>query len=132
MGAAEFDVFPEVDPLAAPLGARILVQIRSVKMTSSGGIIIAKEARDNEKYNTNVSKIIALGPLAFKNRATMQDWPEGMWVKVGDFVRAPRFGGDRWEVKVEGREEPALFAIFGDHEIIAKITGDHNQMTAFF
>jgi hypothetical protein len=64
----------------------------------------------------------------------MQSWPEGSWAQVGDFIRVPKWGGDRWEIKVPGEDDlddPALFAVFNDHEVIAKLTGDPLEMKAF-
>ncbi len=116
--------FPEVDPGIVPLGARILVQIKTPKEKSSGGIILVEESKETEKWNTQVAKVIMLGPLAYCNRETAKPWIEGMWAKPGDFVRVPRWGGDRFEVPIEGRKEPALFVVFNDHEAIAKITAD--------
>lgn len=127
--------FPSVDPGAKPLGGRILVQLRRTKKAATKtGIILVEETREAEKWNNMVAKVIEIGPLAFKNRDTMQDWPEGSWCQAGDFIRVPKWGGDRWEVKVPGSEEgddPALFMILNDHEVIAKITGDPLSMRAF-
>lgn len=117
--------FPAVDPGIAPLGGRVLVQLRRVKQTTSSGIILTNESRDYEKYNTQTAKVVSVGPLAFKKRDTMEPWPEGVWAEVGDFVRVPKYGGDRFEVPVDGEpEEPALFMLINDHELIAKVTGD--------
>lgn len=117
--------FPSVDPGIAPLGSRVLVQIRRVKKTTASGIILANESREHEKYNTQIAKVIEIGPLAFKKRDTMEPWPEGVWADVGDFVRVPKYGGDRFEVQIsEEPEEPALFMLLNDHELIAKIIGD--------
>jgi co-chaperonin GroES (HSP10) len=126
--------FPSVDPGALPLGARILVQLRRTKKkTSSGGIILVEETKEAEKWNNMVAKVIAVGPLAFKKRDTMEAWPEGSWCEIGDFLRVPKWGGDRWEVSVEGqeKEDPALFMVLNDHEVIAKITGNPLAMKAF-
>ena len=126
------DAFPAVDPGAKPLGARILVQLRRTKKkTTSAGIILVEETREAEKWNNMVAKVIELGPLAFKKRDTMEPWPEGSWCEVGDYLRVPKWGGDRWEVEVPGEEEPALFMVLNDHEVIAKITGNPLQMRAF-
>jgi len=126
--------FPSVDPGAKPLGGRILVQLRRTKKKSQGGLILVSETKEAEKWQNMVAKVIAIGPLAYKHRDTMQGWPEGSWCAEGEFVRVPKWGGDRWEVKVPGDkedEEPALFAIFNDHEVIAKVTGDPLSMKAF-
>ena len=127
--------FPSVDPGAQPLGGRILVQLRRThKKATSAGIILVEETKETEKWNNMVAVVVALGPLAYKNRDTMEYWPEGTWIQVGDYIRVPKWGGDRWEVKVPGDddyEDPALFMILNDHEVIAKLTGDPIAMRAF-
>ena len=126
------EAFPAVDPGAKPLGARVLVQLRRTKNTvTSAGIVLVEETRETEKWNNMVAKVVEIGPLAFKKRDTMEPWPEGSWCDVGDFLRVPKWGGDRWEVKIEGEDEPALFMILNDHEIIAKVTGDPLKVKAF-
>ena len=117
--------FPKVDPGLTPLGGRVLVQLRRVKKTTASGIILHNDTRDHEKYNTQIAKVVAVGPLAFKKRDTMEPWPEGIWAEPGDFVRVPKYGGDRFEVVINDEpEEPALFMLVNDHELIAKVTGD--------
>jgi len=126
--------FPSVDPGAKPLGGRILVQLRRTKKrTTSAGIILVEETKETEKWNNMVAKVVAIGPLAFKHRDTMQAWPEGSWCEIGDYLRVPKYGGDRWEVPVLGQDEEdsALFMILNDHEVIAKVTGDPLAMRAF-
>jgi co-chaperonin GroES (HSP10) len=127
--------FPAVNPGAKPLGGRILVQLRRTRQKTTGaGIILVEETKETEKWQNMVAKVIDVGPLAFKNRDTMQGWPEGSWCEVGDYIRVPKWGGDRWEVKVneeDDREDPALFMILNDHEIIAKVIGDPLAMKAF-
>ena len=127
--------FPSVDPGAKPLGGRILVQLRRTKKkATSAGIILVEETKEAEKWQNMVAKVIEIGPLAFKNRDTMQGWPEGSWCEIGDYIRVPKWGGDRWEVKVPGEddlEEKALFMILNDHEIIAKVTCSPLEMRAF-
>ena len=125
------DAFPVVDPGAVPLGARVLVQMRlpKKKMTSSG-IILAAETVDTEKANNPVGKVVAIGPLAFKKRDTMESWPEGSWVELGDFVRVPRWTGDRWEIQVN-KDDIVQFMLMNDHEVIAKLTSNPLEMRAF-
>jgi len=126
--------FPEVDPQAKPLGARILVQLKRTKKTTASGIVMVAETQETEKWQNMVAKVLMIGPLAFKNRDTMQPWPEGSWCEVGDYVRVPKWGGDRWEVPVPNEspnEEQALFMILNDHEVIATVTGDPLTMKAY-
>ena len=127
--------FPSVEPGAKPLGGRILVQLRRTKKkTTSAGILLIEETKETEKWNNMVAKVIEIGPIAFCHRDTMNRWPEGAWCVAGDYIRVPKWGGDRWEVKVPGDddlEDPALFMILNDHEVIAKVTGDPLAMRAF-
>ena len=124
--------FPSVDPGAKPLGARVLVQLRRTKQqATSAGIILVQETKETEKWNNMVAKVIEIGPLAFKKRDTMEPWPEGSWCEVGDYLRVPKWGGDRWEVEVPGEDDPVLFMVLNDHEVIAKITGNPLTVKAF-
>ena len=129
------EAFPAVDPGAKPLGARVLVQLRRTKKTvTASGIVLVSETRETEKWQNMVAKVIEIGPLAFKKRDSMEPWPEGSWCEVGDYLRVPKWGGDRWEVPVpdaEQDDDPALFMVLNDHEIIAKLTGDPLAMKAF-
>lgn len=115
--------FPKANPGAEPFGNRVLVQLRSAKRRTAGGIVLPEEARSYEQWMTTIGKVIKLGPLAFKNRDTQEPWPEGVWAVEGDFVRVPKWGGDRWEVTI-GEDVSARYVIYRDVELIAKITGD--------
>ena len=126
--------FPSVKPGMEPFGGRVIIQLRRIKKKTAGKIILVEETKENEKWNNMIGKIVAVGPLAFKKRDTMESWPEGSWCSVGDYIRVLKWGGDRWEVKVPGDddlEDPALFMILNDHEIIAKVTCNPLEMRAF-
>ena len=122
--------FPAVDAGIQPFGSRVLVQIRTPKTISKGGIILTLNDIDTEKWNTQIAKVIKVGPLGFRNRTTMDPWPEGSWCSEDDFVRVPKYGGDRWEVSF-GKDESAMFVIFNDLDIIGKVTGNPLDIKAF-
>jgi co-chaperonin GroES (HSP10) len=131
---AEIDwAFPNVDPGNAPLGGRVLVQLRRTKKKTAGKIILVEETKETEKWNGQVAKVVAIGPLAYRHRDTMELWPEGTWAAVGDYVRVPKWGGDRWEVADVNNpdEDPALFMIMNDHELITKVTGNPLSVKAY-
>ena len=130
MSEALIEAFPDADPGITPFGSRVLVQIRSPKTKTASGIILDNGTRDTEKWNTQVAKVINVGALAFKNRNTMDSWPEGSWCKAGDYVRVAKYGGDRWEVPLPNGET-ALFVIFNDLDIIGQVTGDPLAIRAF-
>lgn len=126
--------FPNVRPGQAPYGGRVIVQLRRVKK-NAGKIILVEETKENEKWNNMIGKVVSIGPLAFKNKDTMASWPEGSWAEVGDYVRVPRWGGDRWERPVAGEENgdlnPVLFMTINDHELIAKVTDNPLSFKAY-
>lgn len=128
------EAFPAVDPGAVPVGGRVLVQWRNSKSTvTASGIVLVEETKETEKWNNQVAKVISIGPLAFKKRDTLEPWPEGNWIEVGDYVRMPKWGGDRWEVVWGDPKlgQVALFSVFNDHEVIAKVTSDPLKVKAF-
>lgn len=128
------EAFPVIDPLMAPYGARVLVQLRAVKnKVTASGIVLPEETKETEKWNTMIGKVLAVGPLAFRKRESMEPWPEGAWAQVGDYVRIPKWGGDRWEIdfEIDGAKGKALFTFFNDHELIGKVTGDPRDIKAF-
>lgn len=124
------EAFPTADPGITPFGSRVLVQIRTPRTKTASGIIIDNGSRDTEKWNTQVARVVSVGALAFKNRNTMDPWPEGSWCTTGDYVRVPKYGGDRWEVPLSNGES-ALFVIFNDLDIIGQVTGDPLAIRAF-
>ena len=128
------EAFPAVDAGVQPLGSRVLVQVKTPKAKTASGIILVDDTKDTERWNTTVAKVIAVGPLAFKNRDTMKTWPEGEWVKPGDYIRAPKYGGDRWSIAYldeHADEQQAMFVILNDLDIVGVITGDPLSVKAF-
>jgi co-chaperonin GroES (HSP10) len=124
------EAFPAADAGVQPFGSRVLVQIRTPKTKTASGIIIDSGSRDTEKWNTQVAKVVAHGPVAYRNRNTLEPWPEGGWAHPGDYVRVPKYGGDRWEVPLPDGSN-ALFVIFNDLDIIGRVEGDPLAIRAF-
>jgi len=115
--------FPEIKPGVHPFGGRVLVQLRTVR-SKVNGIILVEDTKVFNKSIAQVAKVLELGPLAYKNRNTMEPWPEGNWVRPGMLVRVPKYGGDRVERVIPGTDDTAIFCIFNDHEIICEIDED--------
>jgi co-chaperonin GroES (HSP10) len=126
------DAFPSIDPGLTPFGDRVLVQMRTPKKQSAGGIILPGETQETELWNTQVAKVISLGSTAFCNQDTLELWKEGHWCKPGEFVRVPKWGGDRWQVPLPNRSgEFALFVVFKDLDLIGAITGNPLDVVAY-
>lgn len=123
--------FPAVDPKVVPLGARVLVQLVSPRQKTKSGIVLVEETKETERWNNQVARVIAVGPLAFCNRETAEPWKEGMWASPGDFVIVPRWGGNRRTVKSADGTEVVYFATINDHEIIEKVYGNPMDLETF-
>ena len=113
------EAFPPIDPGCEPTGYRVLFQLRLAKKKTRGGIILTHDVQETDQWNTQIAKVVALGSSAFCDRNTGEPWHEGAWVKPGDFVRVPKFGGDRFTVTIgEGDDkDDVLFVIFRDADI---------------
>lgn len=121
--------FPDVDPGFEPFGSRLIVQLRSAKTKSKGGIILTGDTQETEKWNTQIAKVRKIGPVAFHSRDNLTLWPEGVWCKEGDYVRVPKYLQDRWEVEQEDR--CVLFMIVNDLDILAKKIGNPLEVKAY-
>ncbi len=129
--------FPDLDPGLVPFGSRVLVQKRSPRTRLKSGLIVPDEVRETEFWNTQVAKVITLGPVAFKNRDTLEAWPEDDWAQPGAYVRVPKYGGDKWFVDVPEEEakrtgvEKACFVLYNDLDLIGEITCDPMDVIAY-
>lgn len=128
------EAYPAVDPEFRSFGNRVLVQLRTPKNETAGGILLPGTAQLEEiaQWNTQVARLIECGPVAFRNRDNLELWPEKEWAKPGMFVRVPMHGGDRWWKPVPGRtDHRALFAVYQDVDLKGEYTGDPLAIDAF-
>jgi len=127
------DAFPALDCGGDPCGDSAIFQLRAPKTKTKGGIILAETTKDIEAQNTQVAKVVALGPLCFRDPDSREIWPEGMWYDVGEFVRVPKFGGDRWHIEHgEGDDKVEItFVLFRARDIRLRITGDPLMMKTY-
>lgn len=127
------DAFPPCDPKFRPTGNRVLVQLRTPKKKTKGGIILTEDVRDTEHYNTQVAKVLRIGNLAFKDRDRFVDWPEGPWFAVGDFVRVPRYGVDNWTTRgiYKDEEVDVVLVLLKETDVGGVFEGDPTEVRAF-
>lgn len=120
--------FPEVEPGARPTGNQLLVQLRTVPKQSRGGIVLVEETKEFNQGNTQVARLVRMGPIAYRDRGTGEVWKEGTWANIGDIVLAPRYGGYRFDIPIPGTEDKATFAIINDFDVKMVI---EDNFTAF-
>lgn len=109
--------FPDVEHGIKPQLNNVLVMGKWIPKTTSSGLILVDEHREMESHQIAIGKIVAVGPLAFKDRKTLEPWAE-CEIGVGDFVFVPR-SGDRINKHVG--EETYKYIMFTDLQITAKL-----------
>lgn len=126
------NAFPDVDPGVKPLGQGVLVQIKNNAVRTNAGLILDQSSAQTEFDNTQVAKVIALGPVAYCNRETLKVWPEGHWCKVGDYVRIPLHTQAQrsWSLPVPGKDFRTTFTIIDDLQVVG-IQADPFYIRAF-
>lgn len=126
------DAFPLIDPGIIPNGNRVIVQLRALPSKTKGGIIITQSTRNESLYDEQIGKVISIGASAFHSQATMEPWPEGEWFSIGDYVRVPKFGGDKQWTFTDNEGTETIFVIFRDYEVIGTLTGNPLKVKGFF
>lgn len=121
--------FPDVSPPYLPTGKNILVQLRTpgnYKILGNGQkFFFADESVEVEKFNIQTAIVRYLGPVAFRHRLTMETFPEGEWAVPGEFVRVPKFGGDRIGIPLDDEQKrSAFFVMVNDTDIVGRVYGD--------
>lgn len=130
------EAFPVVDPNFIPSGQLVLLQMKQPATRTASGLVLTQNDIATEADNTQVGRVIELGPVAYRSRETLMEWPEGEWVKVGDYVRINKYHGDRWTVAIPGtkgyeRHERVTFIAIEDLAIKGTIP-DPMALQAFF
>lgn len=123
------EAFPDIDCQHTPYGDRVIFQLRSPQSKTKGGIILTEDSSDVQKWNEQVARVVSLGANSFHFQIDLTPWPEGPWFGLGDFVRVPMYGSERWEVEKDGQK--AIFVIRRCHEVIAKIHGNPLEVKTY-
>jgi co-chaperonin GroES (HSP10) len=100
-----------------PTEFKVLIAPKPVEEVTKGGIILATQTTDSEKYATIEGTIIAVSPLAFIY-ASPQEWADNNAVKPkpGDRVIFAKYAGVRHKAK-DGQE----YLLVNDKDIVATV-----------
>jgi co-chaperonin GroES (HSP10) len=119
------EAFPACEPGVVPFAEKLVVQIKRPPQKTKGGIHLVEYTKQTDADTCQIGKVIAIGPGAFRHRTTGEPFHEGAWVKVGDYVRVPKYLGDRWGIKIDDMD-PIVFAIFKDLDLVGLV---HDPLT---
>jgi co-chaperonin GroES (HSP10) len=108
----------ETTKLPTPTGWRILIMPYTPPKVSKGGIELPDEVHERERLAINVGLVMAVGPLAYKDRSKFGNPDESIgvpWCKEKDWVLFGKYAGSRF--KIDGGE----LRLLNDDEILAVI-----------
>jgi co-chaperonin GroES (HSP10) len=130
------DAFPNIDPGETPCGSLLLIQVRRAANKTKAGIVLTGADQATEFDNTHVAKVIKVGALAYHTRDDMKPWPEGAWVKEGDYIRFSQHNAKTWTVPLPGTRgidisERVTFGYLNDLHV-SGIVKDPLATKAFF
>jgi len=101
--------------LPQPQGWKLLIEKPKPKEKTDGGILLPDQAIEAENYLSICAKLVAVGPMAWKDRETGKPWSSGAWAKVGDWIIVPKF--TQFRMDIQDKE----YRFINDDEIIAVV-----------
>lgn len=107
-----------------PTGFRILVRIPNLpeQVRKNALIIMPEETRRQEEFAQLSAQVIALGPLAYRDRKRFGFWRRP-WCKPGDYVMIRAYQGTRFTMQNdEGRD--VIYALINDDTVQGVVRGD--------
>lgn len=123
--------FPVVDPGMEPFGSRVLVQLKKARKKTLGGIELSEDTIDAERDNTQVALVRAIGPLAYRKRDTLAEWPEKLWCLPGSIVRVPRYGQHERFLFPDAQGDMIEFRLYDDFQMLGRVTSDPDRFRAY-
>lgn len=111
-----------------PAGFRILVRIPDLpgQMKRSAGLIMPEETRQLEEFAQVVAQVIALGPLAYRDRKRFGFFRRP-WCKPGDFVMMRSYSGTRFSMRGENGKD-VIYALINDDTVQGVVRGDYEDI----
>ncbi len=98
-----------------PCGDRVLVRLKPFNDVSEGGIILAVQTKDAERYAMQEAYVVELGYDAFKGLGSGEPW-----CKVGDLVLIAKYSGeDRGDI-----EDGEIYRLISDENVYGVFTGE--------
>jgi co-chaperonin GroES (HSP10) len=127
--------YPKIEIGMEPQGSNLLIQLQYTPKSTASGIVLPEELRDTESYEATIGKVIAIGPLAYKERNFKEnklvDYPEGSWCVIGDIVYISRNGHRIKKMAAELNNEAIHFVLCRDEDILCIISSDLRNLARF-
>ncbi len=99
-----------------PCGYHVLIEMRKVEEKSAGGILLGQSEVNREQAAMPIGKILAFGPVCYKNHESGISSASEWGVAIGDYVQFP----SHTYMKVAGKEHANLVYVL-DYDIKGKV-----------
>jgi co-chaperonin GroES (HSP10) len=106
------DTTPDPDPLPEVVGWKLIIRPVQIIAKTKKGILLPEAFRDDMAYLTTVGRVLAVGPLAYKDP---KKFGTKAWCKTGDFVTYGKFAGAKFLYK------GVRLLLLNDDEILFKL-----------
>jgi co-chaperonin GroES (HSP10) len=106
-----------------PSGFRLLVKIPNLpgQMKRNAGLFMPEETRRLEEFAQIVGIVIALGPMAYRDRKRF-GFSRRPWCKPGDLVMMRSYSGTRFAWRGE------IYTLINDDTVQAVVTGNSEEI----
>jgi co-chaperonin GroES (HSP10) len=101
-----------------PCGWFLLVQEKPAINKTAGGILLAPETQDAERYLTTTGKVVAMGPDCYGS----ENFHGHRWCEIGDTVMFHKHAGYRIELKADEGDDPPRFRLLKDNDVFANVS----------
>lgn len=88
--------FPSGPVHFTPINCQVLLQDRSGRSKTKGGILLTDTQQDYDSRVEFIAKVIAIGPLVFWHELSGEYLPGAPWFKPGNFVLVPKHSSTRY------------------------------------
>lgn len=101
-----------------PCGWFLLVEEKRVAQKTAGGILLATETQDAERYLTTTGCVVAMGPACY----TAEAFHGKRWCEIGDTVMFHKHAGYRIELKADDPDDPPRYRLLKDNDLFATVS----------
>jgi co-chaperonin GroES (HSP10) len=101
-----------------PAGWFLLVKEKKAVNKTAGGILLAAETQDAERYLTTTGTVVAMGPDCYGS----ESFHGHRWCEIGDAVMFHKHAGYRIELKSADPDDPPRFRLLKDNDVFARVS----------
>lgn len=111
--------FPTGPVHFSPVAHQVLLQDRSAKRKTKGGLIIPETQQSIDERVEFIGKVIAVGPLVFWHELSGEPMPGAPWFRPGNFVLLPKTSSTRYRLSTD--DDAPMYRLIHFMDILATV-----------